>query len=48
MEIKTLKCFVAVATRKNFSAAARELNTVQPAISRHVNDLEEELGVKLF
>lgn len=48
MEIKTLKSFVAVATLKNFSAAARELNTVQPAISRHVTDLEDELGVKLF
>lgn len=48
MEIKILKSFVAVATLKNFSAAARELNTVQPAISRHVTDLEEELGVKLF
>jgi DNA-binding transcriptional LysR family regulator len=48
MEIKTLKSFVAVATLKNFSAAARELNTVQPAISRHITDLEEELGVKLF
>lgn len=48
MEIKTLKSFVAVATLKNFSAAARELNTVQPAISRHITDLEEELGVRLF
>jgi len=48
MEFKTLKSFVAVATLKNFSAAARALNTVQPAISRHVTDLEEELGVKLF
>lgn len=48
MEIKTLKSFVAVATCKNFSAAARELNTVQPAISRHITDLEDELGVRLF
>lgn len=48
MEIKTLKSFVAVATFKNFSAAARELNTVQPAISRHITDLEDELGFRLF
>jgi DNA-binding transcriptional LysR family regulator len=48
MEIKTLKSFVAVATFSNFSAAARELNTVQPAISRHIADLESELGTRLF
>lgn len=48
MEIKTLRSFVAVAINKNFSAAARELNTVQPAISRQIAALEEELGVRLF
>lgn len=48
MELKTLKSFVAVATLKSFSAAARELYTVQPAISRHITALEDELGVKLF
>jgi DNA-binding transcriptional LysR family regulator len=48
MEIKTLKSFVAVATMKNFSAAARELNAVQSSISRHIADLEEELEVQLF
>ena len=48
MEIKTLKSFLFVATLKSFSAAARKLNTVQPAVSRHISDLEEELGVRLF
>ncbi|MGF1700910.1 LysR family transcriptional regulator [Photobacterium makurazakiensis] len=48
MDIKTLKTFVTVAKIKNFSAAARELHTVQPTVSRHVSDLESELGVKLF
>lgn len=48
MELKILKSFVAVAKARSFSAAARELNTVQPAISRHVSDLEEELGVQLL
>ncbi|HHX8677318.1 TPA: LysR family transcriptional regulator [Vibrio alginolyticus] len=48
MELKPLKSFVAVATLKSFSAAARELNTVQPAISRHIASLEEELGARLF
>ena len=48
MEIKPLKSFVAVASLKSFSAAARELHTVQPAISRHIAALEEELGARLF
>lgn len=43
-----MKSFVAVARLKSFSAAARELNTVQPAISRHISDLERELKVSLF
>ncbi|WP_460753347.1 LysR family transcriptional regulator [Marinomonas epiphytica] len=48
MDIKRLKSFVAVARHQNFSSAAQELHTVQPAISRHVSALEEELGVPLF
>ena len=48
MDIKTLKSFVSVATHQSFSTAAKELNTVQPAISRHISMLETELGVRLF
>ncbi|TEW54706.1 LysR family transcriptional regulator [Psychromonas sp. RZ22] len=48
MEIKTLKTFITVASLKNFSAAAKELYTVQPNISRQISDLEKELDVKLF
>lgn len=48
MEIKLLKSFIAVARLRSFSAAARELNTVQPAISRHISDLEAELNTSLF
>ena len=48
MEIRLLKTFVAVAQLKGFSSAARALNTVQPAVSRQVLDLEQELGVRLF
>jgi DNA-binding transcriptional LysR family regulator len=48
MELKILRSFVAVATNKSFSAAARELNTVQPAISRQIAALENELGVRLL
>ncbi|MGQ7845129.1 LysR family transcriptional regulator [Granulosicoccus sp. 3-233] len=48
MEIRVLKTFVAVARLQGFSAAARALNTVQPAVSRQISDLEAELGVSLF
>lgn len=48
MEIKKLRYFVTVASLKSFTAAAKELNTVQPAISRQILDLETELGTKLF
>lgn len=48
MELRLLRTFVAVAELKNFSAAARELHTVQPAISRQIADLESELDVRLF
>ena len=48
MDIKTLNSFITVAKHKSFSEAARELHTVQPAISRHISALEAELGVILF
>ena len=48
MELRTLRTFVSVATHRSFSAAARELHTVQPAISRQIADLEAELGVSLL
>tara|TARA_R110000751_G_C13794926_1_gene482900 strand:- start:19801 stop:20712 length:912 start_codon:yes stop_codon:yes gene_type:complete len=48
VDIKVLKSFITVAKHKSFSEAARELHTVQPAISRHISALELELGVVLF
>lgn len=48
VDLKILKSFVSVATHKSFSAAARELHTVQPAISRHIKMLEADLHVTLF
>tara|TARA_R110002153_G_scaffold18300_1_gene63966 strand:+ start:639 stop:1550 length:912 start_codon:yes stop_codon:yes gene_type:complete len=48
MDIKILKSFITVAKYKSFSAAARDLHTVQPAVSRHISALENELGVNLF
>jgi LysR family transcriptional regulator, transcriptional activator of the cysJI operon len=42
-----LRAFAAVARRHSFSAAARELRISQPAVSKHVADIEQRLGVRL-
>lgn len=43
-----LEVFYAVARHLNFSRAAEELYISQPAVSKHVKDLERDLGVDLF
>jgi DNA-binding transcriptional LysR family regulator len=42
-----LRAFAAFARQRSFSAAATELRISQPAISKHIADLEAALGVKL-
>lgn len=43
-----LRTFEAVARHLNFRAAAQELALTQPAVSRQIQGLEEEIGAKLF
>lgn len=43
-----LMAFESAARHCNFSRAAEELNTSQPAISRHVADIEGRLNTRLF
>jgi len=43
-----LKVFYTVALRLNFTKAAAELYISQPAVSKHIQELEEEYKTKLF
>ncbi|KPF45381.1 LysR family transcriptional regulator [beta proteobacterium AAP121] len=48
LSIGPLRAFEAVARRLSFRAAAEELHLTQPAISRQIRSLEDELGATLF
>ncbi|APX72228.1 LysR family transcriptional regulator [Companilactobacillus allii] len=48
MEIRVLNYFLAIAREENITKAAISLNVTQPTLSRQLQQLEEELGVKLF
>jgi len=48
MELRTLRYFLAIVDHGSVTAAARQVHIAQPAISRQVQGLEAELGVKLF
>lgn len=48
MDYKELMAFVSVADNDSFSIAAEELFITQPAVSKRVSQLEEQLGGKLF
>ncbi len=48
MDIQTLRAFLLVAESGSFSLAAQKLHLTQPAVSKRVAQLEEELGTPLF
>ena len=48
MDLKRLRYFAAVAELGSYKSASQRLNVVQPALSRQVKLLEEELGLALF
>lgn len=48
MELRVLKYFLAVARSGGITAAAQSLHVTQPTLSRQLQDLEEELGQRLF
>lgn len=48
IELRTLRYFVCIAEEKSFTKAANRLRIAQPALSRQIKKLEQDLKVQLF
>ena len=48
LDLKDLRCFIAVYETRGFGRAAKTLNTVQSNISDRIRRLENEVGTSLF
>lgn len=48
MDVRRLRYFLQVAQARSLSAAAAQLNLAQPALSKAIKSLEDELGAKLL
>jgi DNA-binding transcriptional LysR family regulator len=48
MELRHLRYFMVVGEEQHYGRASRRLRVAQPALSRQIQNLEEEIGFKLF
>lgn len=48
IDLKLLRCVVALARHRNFNRAATALRISQPALSRRIATLERQLGLRIF
>ncbi|MCH8551376.1 MAG: LysR family transcriptional regulator [Natronospirillum sp.] len=48
MDIQSLEALIAISTHGSFSAAAERLHLTQPAISKRIQNLEQQVGASLF
>jgi LysR family transcriptional regulator, benzoate and cis,cis-muconate-responsive activator of ben and cat genes len=48
IDVRHLRYFMAVAAERSFTKGAERLNMAQPPLSRRIQEIEEELGARLF
>lgn len=48
MDIQSLEALIAISAHGSFSAAAERLHLTQPAISKRIQNLEQQVGASLF